>query len=106
MYHTLGILVLGYSHICNSHVQPHIIIFYDNNLRCSIYVYFVQRGWTSLMKASFEGHDEIVEVLLVGGAKPDSTGLVRCSLSLSTVRFMKVTMHANLIWCSTSFKQS
>lgn len=37
----------------------------------------VQRGWTSLMKASFEGHEKIVEVLLVGGAKPDSSGVVR-----------------------------
>ena len=49
----------------------------------------VQRGWTSLMKASFEGHDKVVEVLLVGGAKPDSTGLVRCALPTPTVDLQK-----------------
>lgn len=29
------------------------------------------------MKASFEGHEKIVKVLLAGGAKPDSSGRVR-----------------------------
>ena len=29
------------------------------------------------MKASFEGHEKIVVVLLAAGAKPDSSGLVR-----------------------------
>ena len=41
----------------------------------------VQRGWTSLMKASFEGHEKIVEVLLIGGAQPDNSGVVRYPVS-------------------------
>ena len=28
------------------------------------------------MKASFEGHDKVVEILLAGGAKPDNGGMV------------------------------
>jgi ankyrin repeat protein len=36
----------------------------------------LQSGWTSLMKASFEGHEKIVVILLAAGAKPDNSGLV------------------------------
>ena len=50
------------------------------------------------MKASFEGHDKVIDVLLVGGAKPDSTGLVRCALSSAVVICkMCKSHHANLI---------
>lgn len=30
-----------------------------------------QRGWTSLMKASFQGHNEVIELLLAAGANTD-----------------------------------
>ena len=31
----------------------------------------IQHGWTSLMKASFQGHNEVVELLLAAGANTD-----------------------------------
>ena len=45
------------------------------NTSMSIYVY-MQNGWRSLMKASFKGHDKVVEILLAAGAKTDVWAMV------------------------------
>ena len=36
-----------------------------------------QHGWTSLMKASFQGHNEVIELLLAAGANTDLKNQVR-----------------------------
>ena len=39
-------------------------------IQCHV-AYIIQQGWTSLMKASFQGHNEVVELLLAAGANTD-----------------------------------
>ena len=55
----------------------YIILAFNDSIHSIISLFVaVQGGWNSLMKASFEGHDKIVEILLEGGAKPDNGGMV------------------------------
>ena len=44
---------------------------------CGHSFFTIQRGWTALKEASFNGHKKVVEVLLKAGANPNLQDKVR-----------------------------
>ena len=62
-------------------------------------IIFVQRGWTSLMKACYQGHNEIIDLLLAAGAKIDLKNQVslKCTLFFCLIHFFKYFPRALLI---------
>ena len=55
-------------------------------------IIFVQRGWTSLMKACYQGHNEIIDLLLAAGAKIDLKNQVslKCTLFFFFNPFLQI----------------
>ena len=51
---------------------------------CSYTHSIIQDGWTSLKKASFYGHQKVVELLLGSGANPDLQDKVSTWCTYST----------------------